>query len=114
MKDKVARLKAQEDCDEASLAARSAEQERQNRLFFEELSRAKAEADKFTREHLERQARQDRDDIIEFLKRNEKETADYFKVTEEQTKELDEEYLKTAMKHLFEEKEKFSQLFHQG
>ena len=88
--------------------------EAENRQFMTELARAKEEADKFTRMHLERQAVKDEMDIIEFLKKNEKEHSDYFKVTEEETKELDEEYLKNALKHLFDEKEKMHLLFQRG
>ena len=53
-------------------------------------------------------------DIIEFLKKNESEQSNYFKVTEEHAKELDEDYRKMAMKHLFEEREKMSLLYSKG
>ena len=81
---------------------------------MEELAAAKAEAERFTKLQLEKRAREDEIDIIEFLKKNESEQSNYFKVTEEQTRELDEDYLKMAMKHLFEEREKFSLLFSKG
>ena len=111
MKDKAARLRAQASEDEKAIFKVQSELEEENRQFMAELARAKNEADKFTKAHLERQAARDELDIIEFLKRNEQEHVDYFKVTEEQTAEIDEEYLKTAMKHLFDEKERFKQLF---
>ena len=110
-KDKAARLRAQASEEEKGIFKVQNELEAENRQFMLELARAKNEADKFTKEHLERQAKRDELDIIEFLKRNEQEHVDYFKVTEEHTAEIDEEYLRAAMKHLFDEKEKFKLLF---
>ena len=81
---------------------------------MQELAAAKAEAENFTRLQLEKRAREDEIDIIEFLKKNESEQSNYFKVTEEHAKELDEDYLKMAMKHLFDEREKLSLLFSKG
>ena len=35
-------------------------------------------------------------------------------MTEEQIKEVDEDYIKNAMKHLFEEDKKFNHMFEKG
>jgi len=50
---------------------------------------------------------------MDFLKQNQQEQKDFFKVTEEQMKEVDQEYLTNAMQHLFNEKNKFKRLYRQ-
>ena len=115
-----------------------------NRRFYQDLQRAKEEADLLSKEMLgrvlnilamvtlhetmrlgerrcriprtrntESYANKEYENVMDFLKKNQQEQDDFFKVTEEQMKEVDQEYLTNAMQHLFNEKDKFKRLYRQ-
>ena len=62
---------------------------------------------------IESYANKEYENVMDFLKQNQQEQEDFFKVTEEQMKEVDQEYLTNAMQHLFNEKKKFKRLYRQ-
>ena len=50
-----------------------------NRRFYEDLQRAKEEADILTKEMLESYASKEYENVMDFLKRNQQEQTDFFK-----------------------------------
>lgn len=113
LKEKAAQIRAKEQNDQQNLVDLTLAQDAENRRFYHDLQRAKEEADLLSKEMLESYANKEHESIMDFLKQNQQEQQDFFKVTEEQMKEVDQEYLTNAMQHLFNEKNKFKRLYRQ-